>query len=84
MVRLGGGPDSLGVILGLGCTTDLLGMILLGPVSFGPESQCLSDGGQEPGWTVAGVLPELVPAAAGVPSAQGDDVRGAFDGPVHA
>ena len=67
-----------------GCTTGLLGMIFVRLVTSGSESRCLSDSCPEPGgWGGVG-CDEVVPAAAGVLAAQGEDVGGAFDGPVHA
>jgi putative transposase len=49
-----------------GCTTGLLGMILVAALGWMSELCCLSDGGAWPGWGVGAGWPELVPAAAGV------------------
>src|ERR1022692_382179 len=67
-----------------GCTTALLGMILPGVAACGSEWPGLSDGCPEPGGLGGAGWPELVPPAACVLAAQGDDVGGAFGGPVHA
>src|SRR5580692_6375088 len=75
-----GGTD----IPAAGCTTALLGMILVAAVAWVSESCCLSDGGAQPAWRGGAGWPELVPAAAGVLAAQGDDAGGALGGPVHA
>jgi hypothetical protein len=50
-------------------------MILVAAMAWGSESCCLSDGGAQPARRGAG-WPELVPAAAGVLAAQGDDAGG--------
>src|ERR1039457_3626260 len=70
-----------------GCTTGLLGMILVAVTAWVSEWWCLSDGCLQSGWLRAGgagVCPELVPSAAGLLAAQGDDAGGSLDGPVHA
>ena len=62
----------------------MLEMILPEAAASGSEWPGLSDGGLQAGWAGGSCWPQFVPSAAGVLGAQGDDVCGALDGPVHA
>ena len=67
-----------------GCTSALLEMILLVAAASGSELPGLSDGRPEPVRAGSAGGPELVPSAAGVLAAQGDDAGCSGGGPVHA